>query len=240
MRRGRRENKQHRQPRPQRLGGLLSLKDFPLITIKGITTYIKPSWFLFIGLLWALNGFNPLFLPAILIVFSLVVIHEYGHSLFAKMVYNINCKRIYLIPFGGMAIVGKLEPGRRELWITVAGPTTNLVMWLVGQFILLPLMPAEGIATTAVGFITMVNLVLLLFNIIPIFPMDGGRITRSLLFLATRDVVLSTRIAYWGGLGASMAVLLLWRLDLWIVLILTFIAYRGYQELKMVESQHGR
>jgi Zn-dependent protease/predicted transcriptional regulator len=131
------------------------------------------------------------FLWKVLFLFLCVVLHEYGHALMAKK-YKITTRDIILSPIGGVARLEQLpEKPKQELAIAFAGPFVNFVICiLIGLVIFLfknsaNLLPSDlsTISTTTdylrLGFLT--NLTLFLFNLIPAFPMDGGRVLRALL-----------------------------------------------------------
>ena len=110
-----------------------------------------------------------------LAAFACVLAHEFGHSLTARR-FGIDTKRITLLPIGGVAQLDRM-PRRpsHELWITVMGPAVNLVIALVlVPFVLLT-------SSSFLFYLMIINVVLLVFNLIPAFPMDGGRIFRALL-----------------------------------------------------------
>ena len=120
-------------------------------------------------------------------LFAIVVLHELGHALAARR-YGIGTRDITLLPIGGVARLDRMpeEPGQ-ELAIAIAGPAVNVVLaaifFVIARFtdgssgLSLRMFPGEGFAEQLVR----VNIILVLFNMIPAFPMDGGRVLRALL-----------------------------------------------------------
>ena len=130
------------------------------------------------------------FIFFVLVVFLCVVLHELGHALTAKR-YSIITKDIILLPIGGLARLEKMpeEPGQ-ELAIAIAGPLVNVAIAILIYGIIsitgMPLItePQEFVAIGSHNFLYMllfVNITLAVFNMIPAFPMDGGRVLRALL-----------------------------------------------------------
>jgi Zn-dependent protease len=127
---------------------------------------------------------------AILALFACVVLHELGHSLTARR-YGIGVSRILLLPIGGMAEFDSIpRQPRRELLITLAGPAVNFsIALIVGPFLplsslLVSLQTTGEIPLTLTGLVLevwLMNLMMGGFNLLPVFPMDGGRILRALL-----------------------------------------------------------
>jgi len=110
-----------------------------------------------------------------------VLVHELGHSWVARR-YDIEIVSITLWIFGGMARMDDLpENWSIEFWVALAGPVTSALL-STGFLAVLTVMPASTpVATFVVGWLAVVNLSLAVFNMIPAFPMDGGRILRALL-----------------------------------------------------------
>jgi Zn-dependent protease len=118
----------------------------------------------------------------VLCVFACVVLHELGHSLVVRR-YGIRVRDIVLFPIGGVARAESIpEDPRQEMAVAIAGPIVNFVI----AGVLFGVLAAHGIPPDGSGFLVdlaWVNLVLGVFNLVPAFPMDGGRILRGALSL---------------------------------------------------------
>ena len=138
---------------------------------------------------WLSDGPSAALISVIFILslFGCVVAHEYGHALAARR-YGVRTPDITLLPIGGMARLEKIpQDPRQEIAVALAGPAVNVAIWAVLTVVL----GVDGhLATLAeiddagVGFLerlAAVNLFLAVFNMIPAFPMDGGRVLRALL-----------------------------------------------------------
>ena len=144
----------------------------------------------------------------------IVLAHEFGHSLVATRL-GVQVSRISILPFGGMAHMS-MRPDRPdlELRIALAGPAVNLVLALPGVLVLLagglgglPDPTGGGSAMALLAWFTGVNLALGLFNLLPAFPMDGGRVLRSILVPRVGELKateVAVRIGRW--LAAGMVV----------------------------------
>lgn len=160
-----------------------------LFRVRGIQLSVHWSFFLLLGWAgyegWKLGAWlGVLWTVATLVAFfGCVVLHEFGHS-FTAMHFGINVRRILLMPIGGMAEFESIprEP-LRELLITFAGPAVNFaiaaILSLFVDFVTGPEYPATiaGVAQ----LLLYANLIMGCFNLLPVFPMDGGRIFRALL-----------------------------------------------------------
>ena len=161
------------------------------------------AWVVIVGVQQGLNLEQTLLsIFFVLTLFVCVVLHELGHSL-AAMHYGADVRSITLLPIGGMANISKMpEKPKQELVVTVAGLAVNVVI----AFILFGVISITGgvnpeqmdfTAITTTNFLVMlmlVNLFVVAFNLIPAFPMDGGRILRS-LFSMKMDRLKATRWA---------------------------------------------
>jgi Zn-dependent protease len=149
----------------------------------------------------------------ILCIFCTVLLHELGHALMAKK-YNINTKSITLLPIGGIARLEQLpEKPTEELFVAIAGPIVNIILAIITKiFILIPQDSEELLEQLSGGIngqnfflnFYLVNLTLAFFNLIPAFPMDGGRILRALLaFKLNRNkaTIIAVRIGQFIAVG---------------------------------------
>ncbi len=140
----------------------------------------------------------------VLTIFGCVVLHEIGHALAARR-YGINTRSITLLPIGGLASLDKIpEEPQRELFVAIAGPLVNIgIAGIIYAFLILTgSMPSDflnGIlsSTRFLPSLLAVNLLLAIFNLIPAFPMDGGRLLRAALsfrFDRIKATLIATRV----------------------------------------------
>ena len=185
--------------------------------IAGIDLYVHVTFLILVG--WvALSHYLARQSPAdaftgvafIFSLFAIVVLHELGHALTARR-FGIPTRDITLLPIGGVARLDRMpQDPKQELLVALAGPAVNVVLAAI-LFVVLEL--GEGLAAygqvvrvggSFLDQLFWVNVSLAVFNLLPAFPMDGGRVLRGLLALRM-DYLRATQIA--AAIGQAMAVL---------------------------------
>ena len=180
--------------------------------ILGIPIYLHPSWFIIFALItfslatqfasqhphWSRAQHWSLGILTSLVFFGSVVFHELAHSVVALR-YRIPVVSITLFVFGGLARIGR-EPAsaKQEFNIALAGPVSSYLL-AVGFWLLTRVFPSSEILGALAGWLAQINLGLATFNLVPGFPLDGGRILRALVWGVTGDYARATRFASRGG-----------------------------------------
>ncbi|MBK7781267.1 MAG: site-2 protease family protein [Ardenticatenia bacterium] len=182
----------------------------------GVDVYIHATFLLLLAFVAISAGMDegqsvPVALGFVVALFGCVILHEYGHALTARR-YGIGTADITLYPIGGVARLERMpeKPGQ-ELVVALAGPAVNLAI-AAGLWLLLLLLARPAVSLSQMGLLEGpllerllgVNLSLALFNLLPAFPMDGGRVLRALLSLRMGRER-ATRMA--ASLGQSIALL---------------------------------
>lgn len=153
----------------------------------GIDTYVHASFLLLVAwAAWAAwSGVGTglavvLGVAFLLAVFGSVLLHELGHALVARR-YGIHTRRIILSPIGGIAqLEGMPRRPRHELAVALAGPAVNFVL-AAALWVVTPAFAGSAVLAQFMGSVMLANLGLGLFNLVPAFPMDGGRALRAIL-----------------------------------------------------------
>jgi Zn-dependent protease len=187
-----------------------------LLSIKGFGIRIDPSWLVIAALVtWSLSrSFFPQVFPdadastylamallGMLGLFASLLLHELAHSVVARR-SGVPVKNITLFIFGGMAEL-EAEPSSAgaEFRIAIAGPLMSLA--LAAGFRVLSgtasLLPDAAALAAVLHYLSLVNLVLALFNLVPAFPLDGGRVLRAYLWHRSGDILGATRRASGAG-----------------------------------------
>lgn len=217
-----------------------------LFTFKGIKVFLHWSWLLVA--VWQFSERKDAYeTPAwaaaeYLALFGIVLLHEFGHA-FATRQVGGRSENILLWPFGGIAYVNAPHRPGAHLWSIAAGPLVNValvpVLWLLFHFG----MPA-GASKDAFRFaeiIQFINLVLLVFNLLPIYPMDGGQILQALLWfkLGFVKALLIASVAGLVGGVVLTGLLFWWNPSLFVVLIGLFLlsgAWKAYQAARQMQG----
>jgi Zn-dependent protease/CBS domain-containing protein len=220
---------------------------FALITVNLTIIYgsrsYYPDW----------NGFERWAMAALtsLLFFVSVLIHELSHSLVA-MSKGIPVRRITLFVFGGVSEISReAERPSVEAAIAIVGPLTSLVLGGFFFMLFLTMGRAEEHVEGVTFWLGYVNLALAVFNMLPGFPMDGGRVFRATIWAVTHNYQRATRIASITGRLIGVGVMVLGSIELlitrtmaglWLVLIGWFIqnaASIGYRQMQLREALNG-
>jgi Zn-dependent protease/CBS domain-containing protein len=212
-----------RAARSRELVGPFGGRALRVARLFGIDIAIDLSWILVFllvtlslahGFAEGLEGLGPgsIWLAALVasgLFFASILLHEFGHSLTSNAL-GLPVRSITLFVFGGMArLSGEPERPRDELLIAAAGPLVSLA--LGGSFLLLSSLfsggETPGATSVVFGWLGTVNIALALFNLVPGFPLDGGRILRAAVWRATGDFDRATSVAAAAGSAFAFALI---------------------------------
>ncbi len=242
-------------------------KRIKLFTLFGFAVYIDASWLLIVALVtWSLAvGFFPALYPGLslgsywwmagagaLLLFGSVIVHELFHSLVARR-YGLPMKGITLFIFGGVAEMGEEPPNAKaEFYMAIAGPIASILIGFVFYGLAMATRHVWPIQAVAVmTYLYFINWVLAGFNLIPAFPLDGGRVLRSALWHFKGDLKKATRTASAIGSGFGVALMVLGVLQLftgyfvaavwWFIigLFLRSISQQSYQQVLVSSTLTG-
>src|SRR5262245_52990136 len=173
-----------------------------VLSLSGHFHLVNPQWSL--GLTWSLAAITGL------LFFASIVAHELSHAAVANA-RGVPVKSITLFALGGVANIEKESTdAKSEFWIAIVGPVTSAVIglfflavvWLAGW------RPETGARLAPLGtgllWLGYINIALAIFNMIPAYPLDGGRVLRSIVWETSRDPVRATKVA--AGVGQFIAV----------------------------------
>jgi Zn-dependent protease len=228
-----------------------------LVHVLGIDVYVHWTWLLLamFEMQSSKDGRyeNPVW-PAIeyLSVFGIVLLHEFGHALACRQVGGV-ANRIMLWPLGGVAYVAPPPRPGAWLWSIAAGPLVNVLLVPV-TLGLLALAIGSGWDQQApdlytyLMYLAIINGALLVFNMLPIYPLDGGQILHSLLWFVigrARSLMVASGIGLVGG--AALVALAVWTQNIWLGVMAAFIGLRcfsGFQQARalaamLAQSRHA-
>jgi Zn-dependent protease/CBS domain-containing protein len=220
-----------------------------LFNVAGTAVRIHLTFFLLLAFVAAVGwkaGGVPMAIDQVVFVvllFVCVVLHEFGH-VFAARAYGIRTSDVTLLPIGGVASLERMpeKPGQ-EIVVALAGPAVNLVIAvglvfaLGASFDLSHMAQLEAATTTMVGRVAAANVALCVFNLIPAFPMDGGRVLRALLTIPM-GYTRATRVAAAIGQGLAFVFALLGLLgNPLLILIAVFIFLAASGEAGYVQAR---
>ncbi|WP_137699493.1 site-2 protease family protein [Marimonas lutisalis] len=189
---------------------------FSIGTVRGTEIRVHATFFLLLAWVmvaaWMAEGPGAAVvnMAFIVTIFACVVLHELGHAMMARR-FGVRTPDITLLPIGGLARLERIpEDPKQEILIAVAGPLVNVVIWVILTLFLgaqVSLNALQSLEDPGLGFVervAAVNLLLVAFNLIPAFPMDGGRVFRAALAMFM-DRVRATQVA--AHVGQIMAFL---------------------------------
>jgi Zn-dependent protease len=216
-----------------------------LFRFAGIDLFLHWSWF--IVAIFEINGRVGTYssitwnILEYLTLFLIVMLHEFGHALACRQVGGI-ANRIVLWPLGGVAYVDPPPRPGATLWSIAAGPLVNVVLLPV-SYVLLRVGQSSGWMQTMpdlyalVRAIAYINVGLLIFNLMPIYPLDGGQIFRSLLWFVlgrARSLMVATAAGFVGVVG--LIALALWSRSVWFGVISLFLLMNCWGGLQQARA----
>lgn len=218
---------------------------FKIFALAGIGVYVHWSWFLVAvySIQFRTHEYSSIVWNVVeyLSLFAIVLTHEFGHQLACRSVGG-QTHDIVLWPLGGVAYVSPPQRPGAQLWSIVAGPLVNVVLTplLFGLILLSGNLNWHDTHTDAYQFIHslfLINLVLLIFNLMPIYPLDGGQILRSLLwFLFGRaNSLMAASIIGFIGVAALILLAIFWQ-SLWLGIMAAFILMNCWGGLKQARA----
>jgi Zn-dependent protease len=201
-------------------------RSYRVASLLGFPIHVDLSWFVVVLLVtWSLAvGYFPAYYGGLgtasywlmgvagaLGLFASILLHELGHAVVARR-FDLAIRKITLFIFGGVAELADEPPhARAEFFVAIGGPLVSVVLAVLSfcGFLASHLIAAPDQLTGVLGFLGLMNFIVVLFNMIPAFPLDGGRVLRSILWQAKGDLGYATRITsnIGSAFGAIMIVL---------------------------------
>lgn len=212
--------------------------NFKIFRAFGVDVYLNPSWFV---LLFLFVGFKDATPTSILVdvlclvmIFTFVTIHEFGHILAGRQ-FGVGTDKVVLSLLGGVAYMkeglDKLKP-LQAIWVAFAGPLTNIIigagffLYSINHYTELPDLKTMGGLDKIVFYGIAANLMMVVFNLIPIYPMDGGRLLRSTmeLFKIKKAKLISTYVSSVLCIGLLVLAVYLKAIIMGIIAVIFFVS----------------
>jgi Zn-dependent protease/CBS domain-containing protein len=230
----------------QRQHGIIVARPF------GIPVYVSPYWFIIAGvfiviyandLSSAISGNTRYIVAAafVVLLYASVLVHELSHSVVARG-YGLPVRRILLYPLGGVSEIEREAPTPgREFAVAGAGPALSLVLGAIGWG--LAQLAPDGVTGALIRQLMVANIIVVVFNLLPGLPLDGGRMLRAVIWKITKKPTTATIAAAWVGRILALALLAIpffsGRLaggdivsTLWVVVIAAFMWTGATQSIK--------
>ncbi len=222
---------------------------FRLFRIAGIEVFLHWSWFLvavYEVQVWRSLFSSPVWAALLYVgLFVLVTMHEFGHALACRQVGG-RAEKIVLWPLGGIAFVSPPPRAGAMLWSIAAGPLVNLLLFPILSFAQHAAVRAGWVDTNHDFYLVLlwlwrINIGLLLFNLLPIYPLDGGQILRALLWFPLgqiRSLFIATAVGFVGG--AALILLAIYQRSFWIGIMAFFLlsqAGLGWRQAQLLKRE---
>jgi Zn-dependent protease len=216
-----------------------------LFRFAGIDVFVHWSWFVvaYYEIQVRRGGYSSFVwnTAEYLAVFAIVTLHEFGHSLACRQVGG-TANRIVLWPLGGVAFVSPPQRPGATLWSIAAGPLVNVALLpvLFGFYLLGGSLGwAETLpdAHALIWAVSWINVVVLIFNLLPVYPLDGGQILRSLLWFVigrARSLTVASLFGFVGVLG--LLGLALWQSSVWFGILAAFVGMNCWSGFKQARD----
>jgi Zn-dependent protease/Tfp pilus assembly protein PilF len=227
----------------------LTAGSFPLFRVAGIQVYLHWSW-LVIGYFEVGNRVNTYESSTwnvleYLALFGIVLLHEFGHALACRQVGG-QADRIVLWPLGGVAFVQPPPRPGALLWSIAAGPLVNLILVpvSVGAVVFARVTPLGAEFPDLLHFlisIGVINFVLLVFNLLPIYPLDGGQILRALLWfvIGPGRSLMVTGVVGLAGAAGMIVLAVVFLQDKWLAFLALFVAWQAWRGFRSGVALQG-
>jgi Zn-dependent protease len=236
----------------------------PLLKIAGIRIMLDYSWFIIFALVtWSIAaGYFPREFPGLsqsaywtagiiasILFFFSIIIHELMHSVIA-MKSGIKIVSITLFIFGGASHLSReAKTPWNELWIALSGPLTSIVLGMaIWGAVTVIRGDVSPLIVSVFNYLAWINIFLGIFNLVPAFPLDGGRVLRAIVWWKTGNPIYAIRLSTDFGKGFALAIIVLGAFQIfkgeliagaWLVLIGLFLRSMAYSGMHEFEISHS-